>query len=116
MRFAIIILLILLAATISFFLRDVAYDDPYITYRYARNIIAGEGFVYNPGENILSTTAPLYALILAFGGLIWPDIPHLSNFLSALSLFGAGLFLLLLAEGEGHRSVSYTHLTLPTKA
>ena len=40
-------------------------DDSYITYRYARNILAGEGFVYNPGERVLGTTTPLYTLTIA---------------------------------------------------
>ncbi len=40
-------------------------DDAHITYRYARNIVAGEGFVYNPGERVLGTTTPLYTLLLA---------------------------------------------------
>jgi hypothetical protein len=26
-------------------------DDSYITYRYVQNILAGNGFVYNPGES-----------------------------------------------------------------
>jgi len=39
-------------------------DDAYITYRYARNILAGNGFVYNPGERILGTTTPLYTILL----------------------------------------------------
>ncbi len=33
-------------------------DDSYITFRYARNILAGEGFVFNPGEPVLGTTTP----------------------------------------------------------
>lgn len=40
-------------------------DDSYITYRYARNILAGNGFVYNPGEAVLGTTTPLYTLLMA---------------------------------------------------
>ena len=31
-------------------------DDAYITFRYARNILAGNGFVYNTGERVLGTT------------------------------------------------------------
>jgi hypothetical protein len=45
-------------------------DDAFITFRYARNLLAGHGLVYNPGEWVLGTTTPLYALILAFLGLI----------------------------------------------
>jgi hypothetical protein len=40
-------------------------DDAYITFRYARNIAEGRGFVYNPGEHVLGTTTPLYTLLLA---------------------------------------------------
>ncbi|MBI3361889.1 MAG: hypothetical protein HY023_12350 [Chloroflexi bacterium] len=40
-------------------------DDAYITFRYARNILAGIGFVYNPGERVLGTTTPLYTLLMA---------------------------------------------------
>lgn len=40
-------------------------DDAYITFRYARNIAYGLGFVYNPGEYILGTTTPLFTLLLA---------------------------------------------------
>ncbi|HSE43629.1 MAG TPA: hypothetical protein VLH08_22905, partial [Acidobacteriota bacterium] len=41
-------------------------DDALITFRYAENLAAGNGFVYNVGEKVLGTTAPLLALILAF--------------------------------------------------
>ncbi|MDP6777925.1 MAG: hypothetical protein QGI83_14300, partial [Candidatus Latescibacteria bacterium] len=57
----------------------VQMDDPYITYRYARNIAEGHGFIYNPGESVLGTTAPLYALILALGGQVTDNYPLLSS-------------------------------------
>ena len=44
-------------------------DDSYITYRYARNLLAGEGFVYNPGERVLGTTTPLYTSLMALAAL-----------------------------------------------
>jgi hypothetical protein len=40
-------------------------DDAYITFRYARNVVEGNGFVYNPGERVLGTTTPLYTLLLS---------------------------------------------------
>ncbi len=45
-------------------------DDAYITYRYARNLLAGEGFTYNPGERVQGTTTPLYTLLMAGLGAI----------------------------------------------
>ena len=43
----------------------ISYDDAWITYRYAYNLAAGDGFVYNPGERVFGTSAPGYALLLA---------------------------------------------------
>jgi arabinofuranosyltransferase len=40
-------------------------DDALITIRYAEHLVAGEGLVYNPGERVLGTTTPLWALLLA---------------------------------------------------
>ncbi|MCB9450439.1 MAG: hypothetical protein H6672_03320 [Anaerolineaceae bacterium] len=40
-------------------------DDAFITFRYSRNIVAGEGFVYNPGVHTLGTTTPLFTLVMA---------------------------------------------------
>jgi hypothetical protein len=39
-------------------------DDAYITFRYARNLVNGLGFVYNPGERVMGTTTPLYTLLM----------------------------------------------------
>jgi hypothetical protein len=70
-----------------------SYDDPYITYRYAANLIHGQGFVYNPAERVLSITSPLFAAILAAGGLVWSDLPRLANLLGAFFLaLGALVF------------------------
>ena len=44
------------------------YDDAFITYRYAQNLAAGHGLVFNPGaawEPVLGTTTPGYALLIA---------------------------------------------------
>ncbi len=45
-------------------------DDSYITFRYARNILGGGGFNYNPGERILGTTTPLYTFLIAALGAL----------------------------------------------
>ena len=62
-------------------------DDAYITYRYARNIAAGIGFVYNPGEHVLGTTTPLYTLLLALVGLVLRSdaYPQFSAVINALA-------------------------------
>jgi hypothetical protein len=62
-------------------------DDAYITFRYACNLIEGYGFVYNPGEQVLGTTTPLYASLLAGLALISGsrDFPALATILNALA-------------------------------
>jgi hypothetical protein len=45
-------------------------DDAFITFRYSRNLVEGEGFVYNPGFRTLGTTTPLYTLLMAGIGLL----------------------------------------------
>jgi len=80
-----------------------AYDDPYITFRYARNLLDGNGFVYNVGQRTLSTTAPLYAILLAGLGWVWPDLPSLGNALSALSLVLSALILYVWARARGEK-------------
>jgi len=62
-------------------------DDAYITYRYAKNIIDGAGFVYNPGQNVLGTTTPLYTLLLAAIGSVTGSaaLPIVSPIINALA-------------------------------
>ena len=82
-------------------------DDAYITFRYARNLIEGHGFVYNPGERVLGTTTPLYTLLLAGLALTTGlrDFPALALVLNALA--GAASVGLVYALGNrlaGHRA------------
>ncbi len=62
-------------------------DDAYITYRYAKNILDGAGFVYNPGEAVLGTTTPLYTLLLVMIGFVTRSdaFPLISPLVNALA-------------------------------
>jgi len=69
-----------------------AYDDAWITYRYAYNLASGDGLVYNVGERMFGTTAPGYAVLL--GVLAWPSpgaVPAISGAICAIALAAAGL-------------------------
>lgn len=64
-------------------------DDAYITFRYARNLLQGNGPVFNPGQAVLGTTTPLYmgalaAAALPFGaaGAPFPEIALVLNALA----------------------------------
>jgi arabinofuranosyltransferase len=85
-------------------LHRLAVDDAFITYRYAQNLATGKGLAYNVGRPTLSTTAPLYALILAAGAWLWPDpssLPVVANGLSAVALWVAAGLVFFLGRREG---------------
>ena len=88
------------------------YDDPFITFRYADNLAAGLGFVYNPGERILSTTTPLFTLLLALVVTCWSDLPSLANLIGAFSLACGALFLWDIARTWGAPLVGWVGLLL----
>lgn len=81
--------------------RGHGFDDSYITYRYADNLARGLGFVYNPGERALSTTAPLLALLLAPAAWLGLDLPETANLLSCLCYGLGGLALYRLGRLGG---------------
>ncbi|MDY6877302.1 MAG: hypothetical protein SWK90_14010 [Chloroflexota bacterium] len=90
-----------LVLPIAWSLRGLVTDDPYITYRYARNLALGRGLVYNVGEQVLSTTTSFYAVLLATGAILGADIPTLSNALGALAFWAAATSLFLLGLRHG---------------
>ena len=62
---ATLLLALVVAAIVAYGFGGRGYDDGLITYRYAENLAAGRGFVFNPGDRVLGTSAPGYALALA---------------------------------------------------
>lgn len=68
-------------------------DDSFITYRYAENFAAGRGLVYNAGDSVLSTTAPLYAMLLALMSFVVRDFHLLGSLIGVVSI-GLGGWLI----------------------
>ncbi|MDD5468932.1 MAG: hypothetical protein PHS96_14105 [Anaerolineales bacterium] len=100
------LLLILLAIAARLLPGARTIDDAYITFRYARNIVAGNGFVYNPGEHVLGTTTPLYTLLLSLcslplGGEQAP-FPEMAQVINALADGLTCLILLRLGMRLGY--------------
>lgn len=73
--FIAIIAITILLRIVWYLLTGYTADDAFITFRFAENIAAGNGFVYNIGERVLGTTTPLFTLIIAFFSLL--SIPPL---------------------------------------
>src|SRR5260221_10437105 len=74
-------------------------DDAFITFRYSRNIVEGQGFVYNPGSRVLGTTTPLYTLLMAAISAITrgEDFQSYAIAVNALADAGTAALLFLLA-------------------
>jgi hypothetical protein len=73
-------------------------DDPWITYRYAENLAAGHGFVYNLGERVYGTSTPLYALLLATAALVGLPVPETSWAIGFVCLIASIVLLFLLVR------------------
>jgi len=75
-------------------------DDAFITFRYSRNLVEGQGFVYNPGIQTLGTTTPLYTLLMAAISTITgqQNFPWYALTLNALADAGTAGLLFLLAK------------------
>ncbi len=68
LTYLLIACLILLAHE-AFYYRELgadAVDDAYISFRYAQNLLAGRGLVFNPGERVEGYTNFLWTVLLAF--------------------------------------------------
>ncbi len=82
-------------------------DDAYITFRYSQNLLQGEGLVYNPGERVLGTTTPAYALLLSACGLLLgggnANFPLIALVISALADALTCFMLPRLGSILGHR-------------
>lgn len=85
-------------------LKDFAVDDAYITFRHAQNLVRGDGFNFNPGDRLLSTTSPLHALLLALLSSVGiSNLPRIAVWLSVASMIVLCASLLL----------TFTHLREP---
>lgn len=62
-------------------------DDGFITFRYAANVLAGHGSVFNPGERVQGYTHPLWMFLLVFG------LVFTKNAIIVAVVLGAGLTL-----------------------
>ncbi|MGI4788962.1 MAG: hypothetical protein ACRYFS_08935 [Janthinobacterium lividum] len=77
--------LFLLGAAYSVFAETV--DDPYITFRYAAHLLAGDGPVFNIGERVEGYTSPLHLLLSALLLKLAPSVDILFKAKCASLLF-----------------------------
>jgi hypothetical protein len=82
-------------------------DDAYITFRYARNLISGLGYVFNAGEHVLGTTTPLYTLYLALIGKLGLDFILVGKLTNIVADTAAVVLLFLVVYRATNRIVAW---------
>ncbi len=90
------------AAVNTLAFRGYHFEDAYITFRYAANLAAGEGFVFNLGERVLGTSTPLYTLLLAALASLGLDVVESAGLLYGLCLSLCGWFGFWLLRLQGY--------------
>jgi len=84
-------------------LGDYLPDDAFIHFRYARNLAAGEGWGYNPGDpSNAGATSPLWVLLLAAASSVLGSVPRAADvfLVVALTVAGGATFAALRAVGR----------------
>ncbi|MFZ1946604.1 MAG: hypothetical protein WAW06_03600, partial [bacterium] len=77
-------------------------DDAFITFRYARQLAEGNGFVYNLGERVYGTTTPLFAILLAgWFRISGNDLPVVAEIIDLAAALGALILLWLALRRTG---------------
>ncbi|NKB65708.1 MAG: hypothetical protein GKR89_01485 [Candidatus Latescibacteria bacterium] len=76
-------------------------DDSWIHLQFARNLIQGAGFAFNPGEQVSASTAPLWTLILALVHLLPVNVVWAVKGLGVVLLWGNGLLTVHLGRQVG---------------
>lgn len=87
--------LLFLVAALAFVLvawayRNFTLDDPFIIFRYARNLVAGAGLVYNPGQSVEGFSSPAWVALSSLWILVaGPDVERMAAAAKAMAaLFG----------------------------
>ena len=92
---------------------QINVDDPIITFRYAWNFANGNGLVFNPGEQVLGTTSPLFAILLGLVSKKVEIIPIVAHLLSGAALIGISILVLRIADNETGSKVTWVRLIAP---
>ncbi|MBN1552189.1 hypothetical protein JW979_12015 [bacterium] len=72
----------------AFYFWFYTVEDAYISFRYAKNILSGNGVVYNPGEYVEGYTNFLWVMLLAVLGWVI-DIPVASKIAGLVFAIGS---------------------------
>ncbi len=78
------LLIIVLASIFIYFCVQISFiqDDAYISFRYVRNFVNGNGLVFNIGENVEGFTNFLWIIILSIFAIAKVNLENTAQYLS----------------------------------
>jgi len=79
------------------------FDDAFISFRYARNLADGLGFIYNPGEAYLGVTGPLWGLLCSLFYLL----PEPETLIRLFNIFLGAATLVLVSRYMKWGTINY---------
>ena len=100
-RILICSLITLAILTTGLFIFSYVPDDTFITLRYARNVLRGEGFVFNAGEKVEGYTNYLWLLVLVFTGKLGAPLVVTARILSFTFSLGTLVLAAVAARANG---------------
>jgi hypothetical protein len=103
-----------LSLVILYLNRNFYHDDAYITLRYARNLINGNGAVWNPGEYVQGYTNFLHLVLIALLGRFGIDLVWASRIIGIAALVGLLGVLMMFSRYaiNGERVRTLRHLPM----
>jgi arabinofuranosyltransferase len=111
-RAGILIMTVIAAGTIVAFNLAFYHDDAFITLRYARHFLAGQGLVWNPGEYVQGYTNFLHLLVVAAFGAVGFDLVTASRLVGVVSflLLIAAMLLYQRSDADAQDETAISHL------
>jgi len=91
-------------------------DDAFISFRYAQNLIDGNGLVYNVGERVEAYTNFLWTILIALGILVFTEPVLYSQVLSILFYMGTVFIFIALTFRLSKESKNKYPLPIPVAA
>jgi hypothetical protein len=87
------LVLLLVTRVVGWLEIPFASEDAYITFRFARNLVAGNGLVFNPNERVFGFSSPVWTLWNAIGFRL---TQHPADWAKATSILADVVTLLVL--------------------
>ncbi len=100
-------------AVVMFLITILAWncDDAYHAYVMAKNLINGNGFVYNIGERVNASTCPLFTLLVALVYAVMGDM-YLSGIVTCLICSGVAVWFVFFKFCKNTKSVLFALICL----